>query len=265
MANKSRIIRLTDLDQLPPPDDHTMFSIQGGTAAELPIERNPIRFAILYRNGCTSNAWGVRVQPAGDGYIYCRDNMQAQHISLHASGKQHITIDPNSPSAGELSEKQFMNQWHAPEEGIATFRLFFPWWGTQLNAEQRNPFKSIWKKNDIFIEGHREFLTTVGFFIVRQEVNLRRKGEFPGFVPGELPLAQGKKLAVTAEWQPECGFRSVIEKGLQQVSLVEDFSDCDQGNTLGMCMTGTIGSPNSTYMVSFPATYSKRNQEPPEE
>ncbi len=123
MAITSRKIRLTDLDQLPPPEDHTMFTIQGGAAAKLPIKQNPIRFAILYRNGCTSNAWGVQVRPAGDAYVYCRDNMQAQHVSLHASGKQHITIDPNSPSAGDLSEKQFMNQWHEPDEGIATFRV----------------------------------------------------------------------------------------------------------------------------------------------
>ena len=265
MATRSRRTRLTDLNQLPPPDDHTMFSIQCGAAAELPIKQNPIRFAILYRNGCTSNAWGVHVRPTGDAYIYCRDNMQAQHVSLHASGKQHITIDPNSPSAGDLSEKQFMNRWQEPDEGIATFRLVFPWWGTQLNAEQRNRFKSKWKKNDIFIEGHHEFLTIVAFYIVREQVKLQKKDKFPGFVLGELPLTSGKKLVITAEWEPERDFQSVIKKGLQQVSLIEDFSDDDLGETLGMCMTGTIDSSHSVYMVNFPVIYSKRDQEQPEE
>ena len=265
MAITSRRMRLTDLNQLPPPDDHTMFTIRDGAAGELPIKQNPIRFAILYRNGCTSNPWGVRIQPTGDAYIYRRDNMQDEHISLHASGKQHITIYPKSPTSSDLSEKQFMNQWHEPDEGIATFRLIFPWWGIQLNADQRNRFKSKWKKNDIFIEGHREYLTIVAFWIVTQKVKLQKKGKCPGFVLGELPLTSGKKLAITAEWEPERGFQSVIKKGLQKVALREDFSDDDPGETLGMCMTGTTGSSHSVYMVNFPVTHSKREHEQLEE
>ena len=254
-------MRLTDLNQLPPPDDHTMFTIRDGAAGELPIKQNPIRFAILYRNGCTSNPWGVRIQPTGDAYIYRRDNMQDEHISLHASGKQHITIYPKSPTSSDLSEKQFMNRWYEPDEGTATFRLVFPWWGTQINEEQRNRYKSKWKKNDVFIEGHLKFLTIVAFWIVREQVNLQKKGKFLGFVLGELPLTSGKKLVITAEWEPERSFQSVIKKGLRQVALTEDFSDHDMGETLDMCMTGYIGSPDSVYMVNFPVIHSKREHE----
>ena len=85
--------------------------MQVGEPADLPITESPIRFAVCYRNGCTSNSWKVETRPQiGDAYVFCRDNMQAQHVSLHASGKRHITLDPRAPSAGNLREKQFLNQ-----------------------------------------------------------------------------------------------------------------------------------------------------------
>ena len=109
-------MRITDLNDLPPQNDRTMFSLSTSERAQVPTKINPIRFAILYRDGRTSNAWGVKVQNTGDGYIYCRDNMKGQKVSLYASGKQHISIDPKSPSAVNLTENQFMNQWHEPDE-----------------------------------------------------------------------------------------------------------------------------------------------------
>ena len=263
MVHSSKSIRLTDLNQLPPADDRTMFTIQCDATSQLPIEKNPIRFAILYRNWCTSNAWGVRVERKGDAYIYCRDNLQAQHVSLHASGKQHITIDPNSPSAGDLSEKLFTNQWQEPDEGIPTFRLVFPSWGTQLNAEQQNRFKSKWKKNDIYIEGHHEFLTIVAFYIVREQVKLQKKGTFPGFVLGELPLACERKLVITAEWEPERDFQSVIKRALKRVPLIENLPNDERGEGLVMCMTGTNSSTNSVFMVNFPVVNPNRAQVQP--
>ena len=226
-----------------------MFTM--GKASELPIRKDSIRFAILYRNGCTSNAWGVYKQKTGDAYISCRDNMKGNHISLHASGKQHIVTYLDSKGANDFGEKQFMNQWHEPEEEVPTFRLIFPWWGNQLNVDQHD--LSTWRKNDIYIEGHHEFLTIVSFFIVAEEKTLRKKDGLPGFVLGEIPLRDGKKITLTAEWKDDPEFISVIKKGLQRISL-EDFSDDDLKENLSMCMTGTSGSPNSVFMVCFPVT-----------
>ena len=119
--------KLSGLKDIPPPDDKTMFSIQ---SIELPARKGPLRFAVLYRDWTTSNAWGVRVEKLGDAYIYCRDSMREQAISLHSSGKQHIRLKPTKSTLKEalpqIVNDKFMNQWWEPPEGIATFRLVFP-------------------------------------------------------------------------------------------------------------------------------------------
>ena len=63
---------------------------------EVPLRRHPIRFAVRGKGGFTSNLWGVQVKRKGDAYIYCRDDWKEQKISLHASGKQHISFNENA-------------------------------------------------------------------------------------------------------------------------------------------------------------------------
>ena len=252
-------MRLTYLSQLPPPSDHTMFSLSTSEGAQIPTRKNPIRFAVLYRNGRTSNAWGVRVKDTGDGYIYCRDSMKGQKVSLHASGKQHISIDPRSPSTANLKEKQFMNQWHEPDEGIATFRLVFPSWGIQPDEEQREKSKSTWMNTDIFIEGHHEFLTVVSFYVVSDKVRLRKRGSFPGFQLGELPLMVEKKHAIIADWKPERGLKTLIESSLKRSPPDMDVIKGHLGKPITECVTGNCAAANSVYMVAFPGIYSILN------
>lgn len=256
-------MRLTDLNELRAPSDCTMFSFSMSKEAQVPTKLNPIRFAVLYRNGRTSNAWGVRVKNTGDGYIYCRDNMKGQEVSLHASGKQHISIDPNSRSTANLTKKQFMNQWYQPDEGTATFRLVFPPWGIQLNEEQRDKFRSTWNENDIFIEGHHEFLTVVSFYIVNERARYQRKNKFPGFLLGELPLKIGTKLAITAEWEPEERFRVNIENALRQSPPEKNMIEHHLGQAIAACVTGNCGAPNSVFMVNFPIIYSDTIRQEP--
>ena len=38
---------------------------------ELSLRTDCIRFAVMVRDGLTSNTWGVRVEQTGDAYIYC--------------------------------------------------------------------------------------------------------------------------------------------------------------------------------------------------
>ena len=256
----SHIFHPGDDFELPPPSDHTMFCIQPGTETELPIRKKEIRFAILYRNGCTSNAWGVRTEKSKEAYIYCRDNMQDQHVSLHASGKRHIVTKPDRPSAGNL-KKQFMNQWRGVDEKTPTFKLVFPWWGVQINAENRKKNANKWKKNDVFIEGHHKFLTIVEFFITGTQVKFNKKDKLPGFVLGETPLEKlDKKLVITAAWCPEPpNFQSNIREALKQAvhTIEESYEELYDGEDLDMCMTGTDGSPDSVFMVNFPVEYNK--------
>ena len=256
MKNATTPRRIDNFGELPPPSAHTMFSLSTSQDAQVPMRKNPIRFAVLFRNGCTSNAWGVTVKPSGDAYIYCRDNMKGQEISLHASGRQHISIDPNTRHTTILTEKQFANRWHEPDEGVATFRLLFPHWGIQLNQAQRNRLQSTWSKNDIYVEGHHEFLTLVSFYIVNDTAKFQKQGEFPGFLLGELPLRVGKKLGITAEWQPERDFKDKIGNAIMRMSATAQVWKDHADRTLAMCMTGNNGEPNSMYMVTFPVVYS---------
>ena len=247
MTNLDGSIPFTgDLNDLPPPSDHTMFSL---SAEALPLMKNPIGLTVLYRNWRTSNPWGVKVADTGDVYIYCRNGLTGQKVSLHASGKQHISLDPKSIVS--ISHKEFMNQWHEPEEGIATFKLIFPYWGVQLNGEVKDS-GSVWKKNDIFIEGHHQFLTAVSFYIVNEKAVMTKKGAFPGFLMGELPLTPGKKLAITADWEPDNGFKATMEKTFPQVA--EGVREKNLARTYTLCLTGWNG-PNSAFMTTFPVTY----------
>lgn len=247
---------LTDLSDLPPPSDHTMYSLSTSEAAQVPTTKNPTHFAVMYRTWRTSNAWGVRVADTGDAYIYCRDNMAGQKVSLHASGKQHISINPNR-NAPDLTHKEFMNQWHEPEEGIATFKLIFPPWGIQLSDEQVKDYGSIWKKNDIFIEGHHKFLTIVSFYIVNEKTKLQKKGGFPGFLLGELSLRAGKKLGITAEWELDRGFKTKVENTFPRIT--GSLSEKNLGQTLALCVTGW-NSPNSAFMTTFSVTYRPKSE-----
>ena len=80
--------------------DKLTFWIRNGLA--LPLRTECIRFAVERRNGLTSNAWGVRVEKTGDAYIYCRDTLKDQKVSLHASGKQHISVSKEAAAQGFL-------------------------------------------------------------------------------------------------------------------------------------------------------------------
>ncbi len=257
-------IRLSELGDLPPPSDYTMFSLSTSRDAQVPTGINPIRFAVLYRTGHTSNAWGVKVEATGDAYIYCRDNMKGQKISLHASGKQHISISPSRWTGPNLSEKQFLNQWHEPSDGIATFKLVFPPWGIQLSDKDRDGFKSIWGKTDIYIEGHHELLTVVSFFICGDNLTVEKQGAFPGFIVGELPLRASRKLVIVAEWTPQADFRSLIDRSLGRVPLAEDMQGVlanRRGQPLTLCVTGNCPPENSVYMVTFPVVVSNSHSE----
>ena len=225
---------------------------------DFPTRRSPIRFAVQMKNGLTSNAWGVRVENTGDAYIYCRDNMRGQKVSLHASGKQHISFEKNAPGMERFTGGRFMNQWQEPEyekEAIATFRLLFPIWGIGLNAEQRDTSRLTWDKNHVLVEGHDELLTVVSFVIIDDDKALKRKeGSASMSLLGVLQLRRGKKLCVVAGWQPEGNLRTIVEEAVKKIRIPaeqvipEDFT----GKHLSLCLTG-YSSTNSAYMLAIPA------------
>lgn len=220
----------------------------------IPSRESPIRFAVQKGNGITSNAWGVHVENTGDAYVYCRDNLKGQKISLHRSGKQHISLDESFVSQMGSSDR-FMNQWREPhytQETVATFRLLFPAWGVGLSEEQRRTAKSAWNKNDLFIYGHHEFMTVVSFVIADVGVTIRKKkGSYAMCPIGILPLRPGKTLWVIAGWQPEGNLKTRVEEALGKIDVQEHLPEDIGGDTLSMCLTGE-SSPDSTYMVVVP-------------
>lgn len=255
---------LLGIDELPPPDDKTMFSIQG---VDIPIRTSPLRFAVLYRNYTTSNAWGVRIEKGGDAYIYCRDSMAEQAVSLHASGKQHIRYKPTKVTTKEttLATNKFANQWWEPPGGIATFRLIFPWWGVHLTGEQLKRRRNIWNKNQVLIEGHHRFLTVVSFFILDNDTPFTTKVGAPGFILGELSLDNHRRLVVVANWQPDQGFRELMDRTVSGIvipnTVLEEVDTTHADEPWGMCITGTSGHPNSVYMVTFPVKRQDKDQQ----
>ncbi len=125
-------------------NDELTFRIRDGLT--LPLRTQPIRFAVEWKNGLTSNAWGVYVEKTGDAYISCRDNIRAHKVSLHASGRQHISFPKNAPGLVSSTGDRFMNQWWEPQytqKAVATFHLLFPPWGLRLNADQRRKFQTV--------------------------------------------------------------------------------------------------------------------------
>ena len=225
---------------------------------DLPKRKSPLRFAVLYPNGFTSNTWGVRVKRSGDAYIYCRDHMKGQKVSLHSTGKQHISLDDKSPNIGPINGSRFMNQWAEPKHGkqaVPTFRLVFPPWGIRLRAEQREEAQSEWKDNDVLIEGDDRLLTVVSFVILDNRVTLRKEdGSSPSYPIGVLPLRPGKKLIVIAGKEPEGDFKEKIEEGLKKIDVSNIVPERLFGDTISMCMTGN-NSVGSVFMVAFPAVY----------
>ena len=226
----------------------------------VPVREGSIRFAIQYRDGQTSNAWGVHVEKAGDAYVYCRDHMKGQKVSLHASGKQHITV-PTKPASVDGMSNRFLNQWYEPafgKQAVATFQILFPSWGNKLNHEQRESQRARWKKNDILIEADDESLIVVSFIIMNEDHVLRKaEGPWPSTVVGILPLREGKKLWVLASKGLEGDLKENITASFKHIDARRFVPEDLYGETISLSLTGFAGdNPNSVWMVVVPAVYS---------
>lgn len=76
---------------------------------DLPLTQAPINFSVLRSDGLSSYRWGVNTNKNGDAYVYCRDVPSAEKITFHASGKQHISITPDT-AARTGKDNRFMNE-----------------------------------------------------------------------------------------------------------------------------------------------------------
>ena len=225
---------------------------------KLPQRTSPINFAVQRRNGCTSNAWAVRTEKKGDAYIYCRDNMKGQKVSLHASGKQHISFDEKVPGMKALDDR-FMNQWWEPQYdkvAVPTLLLLFPPWGLYLNAEQRNKSRAIWNKNHILINGHDDMITAVSFVILDKDKTLKKQeGSLPSHLIGLLQMGRGKKLCVIASYETEHNMKVMAEKVLQNITVPTETENL-MGDVLTVCLTGW-SAKDSAYILPLAVNYTQ--------
>ena len=226
---------------------------------KLPKRTGPINFAVQFKAGLTSNAWGVKIKNTRDAYVYCRDHMKGQKASLHASGKQHISFDEGVVTEDWYPRSRFMNRWQEPQydqKAIATLRLLFPNWGISLNDEERDKHKLKWNKNHILIKGDDELMTVVSFVILDDDKTLRKEeGSPPSYPIGVLPLRPGKILCVLAGKEPEGDTKIMAEKALRQIAATTEPQKLI-GDNLSICLTGHSSiNINSAFMLPLSVKY----------
>ena len=213
-----------------------------GTEIAFPLTEGPINFSVISSTGL-SVRWGVKIGPKGDTYIYNRDVKNAEKVSLHASGDQHIAI--TDKRAVQIDpHKRIGLRWTEPvfnQRAVPTFSILFPTWG----VTDRCPENLIKGRGELLIVGHVEKVVVVGFFIVdssrKLQVNARH------FMLGKLVLRPGKVLYVAAWKEPENGLKALLRASLKQV---EDFLPKD--DDLVIDFQG-FQAPNSAFMVAVPA------------
>lgn len=215
---------------------------RGGSEVAFPRTAAPIDFSVLSDRGL-SIRWGVRVGRNGDAYIYDRDVPNAEKISLHASGNQHIAIsDETAVRVGAGS--RFGPRWTEPvfdRGAVPTFSILFPPWG----VTDGRPESLARKKDELLIVGHVEKVVVVGFFIIDSGRTLRV--DAPHFTLGRLALRPGKVLHVVAWKEPENDLRTLLRASLTQVP-----SPLPEAGDLVLNFEG-FRARDSAFMVAVPA------------
>ncbi len=216
-----------------------------------PLIQGPINFSVVRSDGLVSNRWGVTInQKKGDAYVYSRDVPDAEKVSLHASGRQHISITSETAKRTG-ADYRFGPVWTEPQfdtEAVATFTLVFPPWGVGRDASETpvNP-----SKDELLIIGHKEKLVLVSFFIVDAGRNMR--GRIPHFALAQLSIREGKTLHMIAWKEPQNGLMDRVRATFPQISST--FSQRGHGeDDYTLCLSG-FRAPNSAYMVVVPVKY----------
>ena len=215
---------------------------------EFPLKHGPINFSVLMNDHFSSNRWGVNTNKKGDAYVYCRDVPNAEKVSLHTSGKQHISIK-SEPAKRTRGNNRFMNEWTEPDfekEAIATFSLIFPPWGVGMPLAPKK-----WTKDELLIVGHKEKLVVVSFFIVDSAKKMHSR--LPHFKLGELRLRPEKTLHIIAWKEPQNNLMDTIRSVFPKVSPTFSELELSEGD-FTLHFQG-YRRPNSAYMVAVPVHY----------
>ena len=223
---------------------------------ELPLSRGPLNFSVMRSDGKFSNRWGADVGAKGDAYVYCRDSPDAEKISLHASGRGHISIRSDVAKSVGVDDR-FGNVWTEPEfdaEAIATFSVLFPPWGVGLDPTDL-PKRD--RKDELLIVGHPEKVVVVAFCIVATGRNMR--GHVPHTVLGRLPVTGGKTLHVIAWKEPQGDLMDLVQRVFPHASAT--FSERGLGDGEYTMHVQGYRRPDSAFMVWVPVRYTSPESE----
>ena len=224
----------------------------GGMKAGLPIEKPPLNFSVFRTDGLFSKRWGINTNGKGDAYIYCRDESDREKVSLHASGRQHISLS-GKVLDGQHDGGRVGPVWSEPDfsdGAVATFSLIFPPWGLGVKPKPRKKYK-----DELLIIGHREKLIVIRFFVVESGKHLN--GSMPHVLLGKLPLVSDREVQIFACKDPDNGLMERIKES----SFPEMAATFDQLNLQNddyvLDLAGFLG-PNSAFLLSIPVKYTPR-------
>ena len=200
--------------------------LRQGNGLKLPLKKSPVRFAVMNKNGLSSNAWRVWTEKAGDVYIACRDNMKDLHVSLHQSGQQHIAVETEL-GHGVVDFKQHWGQWsepphYGPPHIAPSFQLLFPNWALSLPYATRLTNTQVWDKNQILVEtDDHNPLTVVDFYVIEKGVTISFGDVHPSYPLAVLPLPTrpNRKLWVIASQQPEGNIKEIAQRAITKINL----------------------------------------------
>ena len=212
-----------------------------------PLTQGPIRFSMLGPEGSVSSRWGVKTSNHGDAYIYCRDPAAAGHpapkVSLHASGRNHISITPEIQTVPDAGHR-FAEVWTRPEiedETIASFSLLLP------PYRHLHPPHRMGAKDELLLVGSSKRIVVVGFYVTASAVDVSHT--MPTFRIGKLPLPPSEVLHVVAWKETAPADLADQIRGAMAAMTAAQFR-IDAGCHM-MCLQG-YRAPNSAYMMPVP-------------
>ena len=238
-------------------DDGMVVYANTALNVQIPIRQGPLRFAVMGKNGLSSNSWRVWTESSGDAYIACRDSLREIKISLHQSGKQHVAF--SSESGLEMTAgSRFWAQWTEPSfsndsKVTPSFKLAFPNWALVLNYDHRQANPKKWRANQLLIEAaDSDAVTVVSLFITDHGLNLTHDNS-RSLPLGMLPARAGKDLWVITHQEPEADLKEVVERAIQKANQTvgPQLRAAHQGEVLSACLLGA--SPEGLrYMLVVP-------------
>ena len=197
----------------------------GTVGTQLPLRENLLRFALVMNDGTTSNSWRVWVEKAGDAYICCRDARSEVKVSLHKSGRQHITC-ARQYSTELGSGERYLNTWREPpHQGpvVPSFRLMFPSWGVRLDEGDRNGadrMRRTWRDNQVLIEHHDRLMIAVDFIIRDDDFGIDGRGypmEKLAVIPAPVDGRPNRHLFVIVSKVTDAHFRGIVQRALDRL------------------------------------------------